>query len=150
MPLAREIRLKSGGRRPILDLLLALARAYQVPLAELRTHEGYEWMCVLSGRVRLRLADLDFVMTTRRGRRIRHPHPPLVRQRRTPTRRTARLSPSEDQTEWQMEWQTMPARAFPGVWALVCASVLAGQGLYLQQRNRTVVHGKEKVYGSIP
>ena len=30
----------------------------------MRTHEGYEWMYVLSGRVRLRLADLDFVMTS--------------------------------------------------------------------------------------
>jgi len=108
-------RLESGGRKPTLELLLALARAYQVPLdelvgvpppgdprirarpvrrhgrtlipltqrpggpgaykmllppaeaeaeAELRTHEGYEWMYVLSGRLRLRLADLDFVMKT--------------------------------------------------------------------------------------
>jgi transcriptional regulator with XRE-family HTH domain len=104
-------RLESGGRKPTLQLLLALARAYHVPLdeligmpppadprvrakpvrrhgrtlipltqrpgglraykillppaepeAELRTHEGYEWMYVLSGRVRLRLADLNFVM----------------------------------------------------------------------------------------
>jgi transcriptional regulator with XRE-family HTH domain len=104
-------RLESGGRKPTLELLLALSRAYQVPLdelvgvpppgdprvrarpvrrhgrtvvpltqrpgglraykmllpatepeAELRTHEGYEWMYVLSGRVRLRLADLDLVM----------------------------------------------------------------------------------------
>jgi transcriptional regulator with XRE-family HTH domain len=106
-------RLESGGRKPTLELLLALARAYQVPLDELvglpppadprvrarpvrrhgrtlipltrqpggpraykvlippagaeaegeqQTHEGYEWMYVLSGHVRLRLADLDFVM----------------------------------------------------------------------------------------
>jgi transcriptional regulator with XRE-family HTH domain len=104
-------RLESGGRKPTLELLLALSRAYQVPLDELvgvpppgdprvrakpvrrhgrtlipltqrpgglraykmllppaepevdlRTHEGYEWMYVLSGRVRLRLADLDLVM----------------------------------------------------------------------------------------
>jgi transcriptional regulator with XRE-family HTH domain len=104
-------RLESGGRKPTLDLLLALSRAYQVPLDELvgvpppgdprvrakpvrrhgrtlipltqrpgglraykmllppaepevdlRTHEGYEWMYVLSGRVRLRLAELDLVM----------------------------------------------------------------------------------------
>ena len=95
-------RLESGGRKPTLELLLALSRAYQVPLdelvgmpppgdprvpgtarapprpyphpadpaawwlvrvdkmllppaepdADLRTHEGYEWMYVLSGRVR--------------------------------------------------------------------------------------------------
>ena len=113
-------RLESGGRRPTLELLLALSRAYQVPLDELvglpspggpgglggpgdprvrtqpvhrngrvlvpltqrpgapraykmilppaepvqeqRIHEGYDWMYVLSGRVRLRLADHDFVM----------------------------------------------------------------------------------------
>jgi transcriptional regulator with XRE-family HTH domain len=114
-------RLESGGRKPTLELLLPLARAYQVPLDELvglpppadprvhgkpvrrngrvlipltqrpgglraykmifppgqpepesgpgagpeaeqKTHEGYDWMYVLSGRLRLRLADLDFVM----------------------------------------------------------------------------------------
>jgi transcriptional regulator with XRE-family HTH domain len=106
-------RLESGGRKPTLELLLALARAYQVPLDELvgvpppgdprvrarpvrrrdrtlipltrqpggpraykviippaqaeaeaeqQTHEGYEWMYVLSGQLRLRLAELDFVM----------------------------------------------------------------------------------------
>ena len=108
-------RLESGGRKPTLELLLALARAYQLPLddlvgappagdprirlrpfqrsgrtlipltertsgpraykmiippagdhrgadAEQKVHEGYEWMYVLSGRVRLRLAEHDFVM----------------------------------------------------------------------------------------
>jgi transcriptional regulator with XRE-family HTH domain len=108
-------RLESGGRKPTLELLLALARAYQVPLddlvgappagdprvrmppfrrhgrtlipltqrpggpraykivvppaaadgdgeTELKAHEGYEWMYVLSGRLRLRLAEHDFVM----------------------------------------------------------------------------------------
>jgi transcriptional regulator with XRE-family HTH domain len=104
-------RLESGGRKPALELLLALARAYQVPLDDLvgappagdprvrmrpirhhgrtlipltqrpsgpraykmivppadddleqKTHEGYEWMYVLSGRLRLRLAEHDFVM----------------------------------------------------------------------------------------
>jgi transcriptional regulator with XRE-family HTH domain len=106
-------RLESGGRKPTLELLLPLARAYQVPLDELvgllppgdprvrarpvrrrgrtlipltrqpggpraykviippaeaeaeaeqQTHEGYEWMYVLSGQLRLRLAELDFVM----------------------------------------------------------------------------------------
>jgi transcriptional regulator with XRE-family HTH domain len=104
-------RLESGGRKPTLELLLGLARFYQVPLDELvgvarpadprvhgkpvmrqgrtlipltqrpggpraykiivppgepdgeqQSHEGYEWMYVLSGRLRLRLADLDFVM----------------------------------------------------------------------------------------
>ena len=104
-------RLESGGRKPTLELLLALARAYQVPLDELvgvptpgdprirmrpvqrngrtlipltrqpggiraykmivpagepegdqKSHEGYEWMYVLSGRLRLRLGQHDFVM----------------------------------------------------------------------------------------
>jgi transcriptional regulator with XRE-family HTH domain len=110
-------RLESGGRKPTLELLLALARAYEVPLddlvgvppvgdprvrmqpfrrdgrtliplterpggpraykmivppaatgadtgadAEQKAHEGYEWMYVLSGQLRLRLAEHDFVM----------------------------------------------------------------------------------------
>src|SRR5260370_11624095 len=104
-------RLESGGRKPTLELLLALARAYQVPLDELvgapppgdprirtrplrrggrtlipltpqpgrsrpyktispagppvgeqQSHEGYEWMYVLSARLRLRLGEHDFVM----------------------------------------------------------------------------------------
>jgi transcriptional regulator with XRE-family HTH domain len=106
-------RLESGGRKPTLELLLALARAYQVPLDELvgappagdprvrlqpfrrngrtlipltqrpggprafkmiippagpgedsqqKVHEGYEWMYVLSGRLRLRLGEHDLVL----------------------------------------------------------------------------------------
>jgi transcriptional regulator with XRE-family HTH domain len=85
-------RLESGGRKPTLELLLALARAYQVPVrrggrtlipltrqpggiraykmiapageavGEQQSHEGYEWMYVLSGRLRLRLGEHDFVM----------------------------------------------------------------------------------------
>jgi len=104
-------RLESGGRKPTLELLLSLARAYQVPLdeltgipppgdprirarpvrrngrilipltrrpggsrackmlippgepdAELQTHEGYEWMYVLSGRLRLRLGQHDLIL----------------------------------------------------------------------------------------
>ncbi len=106
-------RLESGGRRPTLELLLPLARAYQVPLDELvgapatgdprvhprpivrhgitflpltrrpgglqafkqilpphtpaepeqQTHEGYEWLYVLSGRVRLLLAEHDLLLS---------------------------------------------------------------------------------------
>jgi transcriptional regulator with XRE-family HTH domain len=107
-------RLESGQRRPTLELLLPLARAYgvqidelvgapptgdprvhlrpvtgngmtMVPLTrrpggvqaykliipasrqravpELKTHEGYEWMYVLNGRLRLVLADQDLVLT---------------------------------------------------------------------------------------
>lgn len=106
-------RLESGGRRPTLELLLALSRAHQVPLDELvdappaddprvhgrpftreghtfvpltrragglqafkqtmpptppgpapeqRTHEGYEWLYVLSGRLRLLLGRHDLTL----------------------------------------------------------------------------------------
>jgi len=33
---------------------------------------------------------------------------------------------------------------------LACASVFPGQALYQDRMNRSSVHGKEKVYGSIP
>jgi len=107
-------RLESGQRRANLELLLPLARAYQVPLDELvgapatgdprihprpitrrgmtvvpltrragglqaykhvippspahqtpdpQTHEGYEWLYVLSGRLRLVLGEHDLVLT---------------------------------------------------------------------------------------
>jgi transcriptional regulator with XRE-family HTH domain len=106
-------RLESGGRRPTLELLMPLARAYQVTLDELvdapatgdprvharpivrhgvtyipltrrssglrafkaihppgtpaeleqQTHEGYEWLYVLSGRLRLLLGDHDLILT---------------------------------------------------------------------------------------
>jgi transcriptional regulator with XRE-family HTH domain len=106
-------RLESGGRKPTLELLLPLARAYQVALDDLvdapaaddprvhqspfehegvtmvpltrhsgglqaykqtfpprsrvgdleqKTHDGYEWMYVLSGRLRLLLGRRDFVL----------------------------------------------------------------------------------------
>ena len=107
-------RLESGQRRPNLELLLPLARAFQVPLDELvgapptgdprihprpitangmtilplsrrpggiqsykhiippgrgrrepdelRTHEGYEWLYVLAGRLRLILGEHDIVL----------------------------------------------------------------------------------------
>jgi hypothetical protein len=37
-----------------------------------------------------------------------------------------------------------------GLWVLACARVLPGQVFYQRQRNRAVIYGKEKVYGSIP
>ncbi len=109
-------RLESGSRKPTLELLLPLARAYQVPLDELvdapptgdprihprpivrngmtilplsrrpgglqafkwilppdkphrlrgemepKTHEGYEWLYVLSGRLRLQLGDQELLL----------------------------------------------------------------------------------------
>jgi transcriptional regulator with XRE-family HTH domain len=107
-------RLESGGRKPTLELLLPLARAYQVPLDDLvgahpagdprvrarpivrhgvtflpltrrpggiqafkqvfppstptcelrqQTHEGYEWLYILSGRLRLLLGEHDLILT---------------------------------------------------------------------------------------
>ncbi|WP_137723273.1 helix-turn-helix domain-containing protein [Prescottella subtropica] len=107
-------RLESGQRKPNLELLLPLARAYGVPLDELvgapptgdprihlepithggrtivpltrrpggiqaykqvlpgvtrpqepdlRVHEGYEWLYVLNGRLRLVLGERDLVLT---------------------------------------------------------------------------------------
>jgi transcriptional regulator with XRE-family HTH domain len=107
-------RLESGGRKPTLELLLPLARAYQVALDDLveapppgdprvhprpfdhggvtmvpltrqdgglqaykqvfppqwpaeqpeqKVHEGYEWLYVLSGRLRLLLGGRDFVLS---------------------------------------------------------------------------------------
>ena len=107
-------RLESGQRKPTLELLLPLARAYDVPLdelvgapptgdprvhlqpvrlgemtavplsrnptgpqaykliipptrragpGELKTHEGYEWVYILNGRLRLLLGDQDLVLT---------------------------------------------------------------------------------------
>ncbi|GJF31332.1 XRE family transcriptional regulator [Kitasatospora sp. NE20-6] len=109
-------RLESGGRKPTLELLLPLARAFGVQLDELvgapatgdprihpepftrhgqtfvpltrhlgglqaykqilpvrrpaddsppeqRVHEGYEWLYVLSGHLRLALGDQDLVLT---------------------------------------------------------------------------------------
>lgn len=105
-------RLETGRRRPTLELLLPLARAYGVPLDELvgapgdgdprvhlrpvrrngmtlipltrraggvqaykviiparrgtpeqKAHEGYEWLYVLNGRLRLLLGGQDLVLT---------------------------------------------------------------------------------------
>lgn len=104
-------RLETGGRRPTLELLLALSHAYRVPLdvlvaapeegdprirlkpdsvkgrtiipltrqpdgmqawkiviptskvtPEPRAHDGYEWIYVLSGQMRLVLGDKDWVL----------------------------------------------------------------------------------------
>lgn len=114
IPVSTLSRLESGQRRPGLELLLPLAKVYQVPLDELvgssvgrdprvhprpfkrngmtivpltrnpgglqafkhilpagltdgrepdpRTHEGYHWLYVLAGRLRLVLGDQDFVL----------------------------------------------------------------------------------------
>jgi hypothetical protein len=56
----------------------------------------------------------------------------------------------QDQSEWQIEWQTGLREPVPGQWALVCARVLAGQAFCLGLQNLPVIHDEEKVYGSIP
>jgi hypothetical protein len=43
-----------------------------------------------------------------------------------------------------------PREPVPGLLVLVCARVLAVQTAYLHLHNLTAIHGKEKVYGSIP
>ncbi|OXM59332.1 helix-turn-helix domain-containing protein [Amycolatopsis vastitatis] len=115
IPISTLSRLESGHRKPGLELLLPLAKAYQVPLDELvgapasgdprvyprpfshngmtvipltrnpgglqvrkqtlpagltdhlepdpRSHEGYHWLYVLNGRLRVILGDQDFVLT---------------------------------------------------------------------------------------
>ena len=59
------------------------------PRPTLQTHEGYEWLYVLSGKVRLVLGSRDLVLEPGRGGRVRHPHAPLDRQPRTDARRGA-------------------------------------------------------------
>jgi len=114
IPVSTLSRLESGQRRPGLELLLPLAKAFQVPLDELvgapasgdprvyprptihhgmtviplsrrpgglqaykqilpagptdlepdpRSHEGYHWLYVLDGKLRLVLGDQDLVLT---------------------------------------------------------------------------------------
>ncbi|WP_433559316.1 helix-turn-helix domain-containing protein [Pseudonocardia xinjiangensis] len=114
IPISTLSRLESGHRKPGLELLLPLARAYQVPIDELvgvptsgdprvyprsfshngmtvipltrnpgglqvnkqilpagltdhlepdpRSHEGYHWLYVLNGRLRVKLGEQDFVL----------------------------------------------------------------------------------------
>ncbi|HET6501951.1 MAG TPA: XRE family transcriptional regulator [Amycolatopsis sp.] len=113
IPVSTLSRLESGHRKPSLELLLPLAKAYQVPLDELvdapptgdprlyprpvtrhgmtvipltrkpgglqvykqilpagrlgcepdlRSHEGYHWLYVLNGRLRLVLGEQDLVL----------------------------------------------------------------------------------------
>jgi transcriptional regulator with XRE-family HTH domain len=126
-------RLETGQRRPTLELLLALSKAYRVPLDDLvaapevgdprvqlkpgqvkgrtvipltrqpegmqawkiviptsktkpepRSHDGHEWIYVLSGHMRLVLGDQDWVLGPGS---VRHPGAALVRQHRRPPRR---------------------------------------------------------------
>ena len=68
-------------------------QAYKMILAptedirEPGTHEGYEWLYVLSGRVRLQLGDRDFVMGAGEAAEFdTHIPPPIQRRRRPPGR----------------------------------------------------------------
>jgi transcriptional regulator with XRE-family HTH domain len=115
IPISTLSRLESGRRKPGLELLLPLARAYQMPVEELigapadldprvypqpftrngmtvvpltrnpgglqafkhilpagltagrepdtRSHEGYHWLYVLRGRLRVVLGEKDFILT---------------------------------------------------------------------------------------
>ncbi len=49
---------------------------------DLKVHEGYEWMYVLNGKMRLLLGQQDLGPIPGRGGRVRHPAAALVRQRR--------------------------------------------------------------------
>ena len=60
-----------------------------------RAHDGFEWLYVLAGRMRLILGDQDLVLGRRRGGRVRHPGAALVRQhRRRPGRGAEHLRPA--------------------------------------------------------
>ncbi|GKQ40660.1 hypothetical protein ALMP_71830 [Streptomyces sp. A012304] len=54
------------------------------------SHEGYEWLCVLYGRLWIALGDQDLRPDCRGRRRVRHPHPSRSRKRRI--HRTGRVS----------------------------------------------------------
>ena len=78
-----------------------------------RTHDGYEWLYVLSGRMRLVLGDRDLVLEVGRGRRVRHPAAALVRQHRRGTGRGAEhLRPSR---RAHARARPLPARGACGV-----------------------------------
>ena len=51
-----------------------------------KMHEGYDWLYVLSGRLRVVLGEHDLVLRPRRGRRVRHPDAALVRRLPTTSR----------------------------------------------------------------
>jgi transcriptional regulator with XRE-family HTH domain len=69
-PRVRATPIQNGGRTMIpLTRQPGGLQAYKMILPpgeepDLKTHEGYEWLFVLSGQVRLRLADHDLVLTS--------------------------------------------------------------------------------------
>jgi hypothetical protein len=57
----------------------------------------------------------------------------------------------QDRSEWQIEWQNCAREGLSQ--ACECSRGLVFSLVnppYLRRQNLTVVHGKEKVYGSIP
>jgi hypothetical protein len=60
------------------------------------------------------------------------------------------VSMPQDQSEWQIEWQTALVRARLALASAVCARVSAGQLLHLGLHICRAIQGKEKIYGSIP
>jgi hypothetical protein len=96
---------------------------------------------VMSGRCghrRSPLAPLGHLAETSGGSRLRCHQPP-------PDRWQIKIKVSGKVSgKWRLR---EPIR---GLRLLVCARVLAGQAFYLGLQNLPVIHGKEKVYGSIP
>ena len=92
-----RIRLKPGGSKG--RTVIPLTRqpdgmqAWKIVIPttkadpEPRAHEGYEWLYVLSGRMRLVLGDQDLVLGPGEVGRVRHPGAALVRQHRRPAGR---------------------------------------------------------------
>ena len=78
IPLTRQ----SGGIQAF-KMVIPAGRGHQTP--HLQTHEGYEWVYVMNGNLRLVLSppgkgEHDLVLATAGGR-VRHPDPALVRCR---------------------------------------------------------------------
>ena len=63
------------------------------PEPELRTHEGYDWVYVLDGTLRLVLGEHDLVLGRGRGRRVRHPDAAVGATVRRSARSPARPRP---------------------------------------------------------
>ena len=90
-----------------------------------KSHEGHEWLYVLSGRMRLVLGDHDLVLGPGAGR-VRHPGAALVRKHRRPAsgdpqlvlaagRARARLSEVRPQRE-RLRAEAAPGRSPLSTW----------------------------------
>ena len=81
---------------------------------DLRTHEGYDWAYVLNGTLRLVLGEHDLHPRTRRGRRVRHPHPALVRRHQLRPRRVPQPYRQAGRTRARPRGTSMSRRAGAG------------------------------------